>query len=192
MKEMRDFFNARVDRFKVEDEFSDLRDQFVEKLNLKEGSTIVDLGCGEGIMLKNLLKTNPKTVIEVDVSTDMICENIESHKEIECVSFVCGDFLNICLKEVDAVMIYNAYPHFLDKKKLSKHLASCLNEHGIVMIAHSKSKEMLNNHHKGQDDHLKVSTMLKTPLEEYEAFKEEFELEEYYDDSYYFIKLTKR
>lgn len=59
-----------------------------------KGETIIDLGCGSGILIKRLLKYNPKRIIGVDLAESAIklAENkikeLKNHKQVK---FICAD-----------------------------------------------------------------------------------------------------
>ena len=52
-------------------------------------------------------------------------------------------------RQFDAIVVYNAFPHFPDPRKLIKTLASLLKEGGRLTVAHGASREAIDNHHKG-------------------------------------------
>jgi len=60
----------------------------------------------------------------------------------------------------DAIIIYNAFPHFPDGDKLISHLSTLLNKDGTLTIAHGMSRDKINSHH------INVSTDLKCELPE--------------------------
>ncbi|MEG2259925.1 MAG: class I SAM-dependent methyltransferase [Oscillospiraceae bacterium] len=189
--EMKDFFDKLAPYWGPNSGESNERDKIIELADIKPNSVIADIGCGKGVMIPHLLSTDPHEIIGVDVSTEMI-----RFAELEWldlrVSFIAGDILKTELPPLDVAMIYNAYPHFLDKTALSEKLFSSLNENGTVIIAHSRSKEKINGIHK-EGIATCLSIKLKTPLEEYESFKEQFTLELYEDsEKLYFIKLKKK
>ena len=62
--------------------------------------------------------------------------------------FECQDVIDFEDDEpFDVVVIYNAYPHILDKKALVKAAASLLVPGGRFLVAHGMSRETLNAHH---------------------------------------------
>lgn len=70
----------------------------------------------------------------------------------ERVSFIREDILNFNGKLFDYIFLYSVYPHFEDKEKLFKHIYSLLKNNGKIIIAHSESKEKINNIHKSKSE----------------------------------------
>ena len=77
-------------------------------------------------------------------------------------------------QKFDKIIIFNAFPHFLDKEKLAKKSYDLLTDFGYLIIMHDLGKERLNNHHHEHAN--KISLGLNTPDEEYEFFKKYFDL----------------
>ena len=167
------------------------REKLTRMMDLPPDSVIVDAGCGRGVMFEHLLKTNPSKIIAIDVSGEMIRLAKKTFDD-ERIEYVHGDLYNIALPLLDAVIFFNSYPHFIDKNMLADKLASVIKKGGIMIIAHSLSKEEINGCHTGK----RVST-LSIPLEnaEIEAgkFNEYFSLDSFLENNeMYFIKLIRR
>jgi demethylmenaquinone methyltransferase/2-methoxy-6-polyprenyl-1,4-benzoquinol methylase len=52
-------------------------------------------------------------------------------------------------RSFDCILIYNAFPHFSDPKKLLKNLSRFLRPGGRLTVAHGMSRERINAHHQG-------------------------------------------
>ena len=64
------------------------------------------------------------------------------------VTVLCGDVEETDFgRQFDAVMVYNAFPHFPDPAKLVKRLAELVKPGGRLSIAHSMSRAALTQHH---------------------------------------------
>lgn len=190
-KEMAAFFDKLApDWDNAPQEFA-TREKLTAMMDLPPNSVIADVGCGRGVMLEHLLKTNPSKVVAIDISGEMIRLAKESFSD-ERIEFIHGDLYNAALPALDAVIFFNSYPHFIDKPELAKRLADVIKKDGIFIIAHSLSKEEINGFHTGE----RVST-LSVPLENAEAeaekFAEHFSLSHFKDsEEMYFIKLIRR
>ena len=169
----------------------DKREKITAMMDLPPDSVIADVGCGMGVMLEHLLKTHPKQIIAMDVSSEMLRLAKELHND-PCIEYIHGDFLTAKLPPLDAVVMFNAYPHFLDKEALVKKLSLVLKENGIFIIAHSMNKEVLNDLHSGEAVS-KVSTCLEAAGIEADKFRDFFDIELLVDDEeMYFIKLRRQ
>ena len=68
----------------------------------------------------------------------------------ENVRFVCGDAETAPLGEgFDAIVIYNAFPHFPDPERLVARLAALLAPGGRLTVAHGSSRADIDAHHHG-------------------------------------------
>ena len=168
-----------------------IREKIISLANIPTGSEIIDIGCGAGVMFEHLLKTNPSRIIAIDISSEMISIAKKSFSDSR-ITYINGDILEASLPPLDAAIIFNAYPHFLDKPALVKKLATTIKPDGILVIAHSMSKELINGVHDGE-----VVSTLSMPLEE--AHVEATRFDEFFladtlidNDEFYFIKMIRR
>lgn len=188
----KEFFNTLARKWPNIQEYDDVIETIVNRSKLSNNKTILDLGCGKGVMVEYLQQLTPSCLYEVDCSKEMMKDNMDLHNDMENILFVCGDFYKLLVQPVDYIIVFNAYPHFMDKVAFKKQLLANLKVNGEVIIAHNNSKEFINSIH-GEDRTKKAfSVPLKTPMEEYEVFKDRFALVDYYDQEYYFMRLRKR
>lgn len=120
--------------------------RILEVGEMKEGLDILDVACGTGVMEQFLLKYNPKSIVAVDIAENMIKKAKEKYND-ERIEFICDDVHNIKNRKFDYVIIYNAFPHFLDPDKFIAHVHSLLKENGKFLICHDMGRKKLNNHH---------------------------------------------
>jgi len=169
----------------------EIREKLTAMMDLPPNSVIADVGCGKGVMFEHLLKTKPSKIIAIDVSGEMIRLAKESFND-ERIEYINGDLYTITLPILDVVIFFNSYPHFIDKVKLTNKLADVIKKGGLLIIAHSLSKEEINGRHSGKN----VST-LSVPLEsaeiEVDKFNEYFLLDSFIEnEEMYFIRLIRR
>jgi len=167
------------------------RDALVERMAIPEGSVIADIGCGKGVMETHLLRREPRGIVAIDLSEEMIAAAHERYNDLR-VQFLCGDFLELDLPVFDAAVIFNAYPHFLDKPALVQKLTENVRSGGIVSICHSASREVINSRH---DNHSApaVSTLLRPAAEEAAEFAKYFEVNKCEEnEESYFIRLVRK
>lgn len=149
--DIRDIFNNlafKWDEICSHDDFK-LR-KIIELSTVKNGSKILDVGTGTGVLVSYLLDTFPSSLTAIDISDNMI--SIAKSKYIgRDVNFVTGDIMDYNEGGFDYVFLYSVYPHFTDKKILFKHLHSIMNIEGKIVIAHSQSKEKINEVHSKSD-----------------------------------------
>ena len=117
---------------------------------VREGSRVLDVGCGTGIMERAYLELEAASIVGLDLSEAMLaCARASfSDAPAERLRFECHDILDFTSDEpFDVVVIYNAYPHILDKEALVEATASLLVPGGRFLVAHGMSRETLNAHH---------------------------------------------
>lgn len=187
------FFNRLAPDWIDEEEFAPVREEIVRRSALCEHCIILDVGCGRGVMVPHLLKTNPSLLLELDLSDEMIRLNRQRWEDDARISFLCDDILTAALPAPDVVFIFNAYPHLLDKRALAKRLFNLLPPQGTVVIAHSRGKDFINHIHHDSSTCEMISIPLKSPLEEYTPFDRYFSLADWEDSKrLYYMKLTRK
>lgn len=152
---------------------------------------IADIGCGRGVMFPYLLESNPKSMTAVDLSPKMLAYAKDRFGE-DRITYCNCDVLDAPLSGLDAVMMYNTYPHFLDKEALADKMGHSIVSGGMLVIAHSVSKEKINGHHSGTVPFV-LSTPLRPAQQEADAFAQWFTAETLVDDdTLYFIRLRRK
>ena len=145
---VKDFFNSISDSWdNLEDDFN-IINGLLDIVGIKEGSSVLDVACGKGVITPLLYERSKKEVIAIDISDKMIDGAIEKYKDNPNYHFICGDFLDYNFDRLfDYVVIYNAYPHFLDEKLLKEKAYEALNKNGKLVIMHSLGRKKLEEHH---------------------------------------------
>lgn len=124
--------------------------RILDNANVGEGLDVLDVACGTGVLFPFYLERKVRTVTGIDISHEMARLAAEKHASIENIRVICGDVEETRFdKQFDSVMVYNALPHFPDPERLIATLASLLKAGGRLTIAHSASREQIDNHHSG-------------------------------------------
>lgn len=144
--------------------------KIIELSDIRPNSNILDVGCGTGVLIKYLLETNPNKITAIDLSEKMIEKAKEKYND-KRINFVVEDIFDFSKDGYDYVFLYSVYPHIEDKEKLFKHVSSLLNLGGKIIIAHSESKEKINQIHKTIDD---FNHHLLPPVEETEKLMKKY------------------
>lgn len=141
----------------------------LDNAGVKAGSRVLDVACGTGVLVPDYLKRGVTSVTGVDIAPEMIKIAKQNHKA-ENVRFVCGDVEELTFDEpFDAIVVYNAFPHFPDAERLIACLSVLLVPGGALTVAHGMSRERINMHHSGAARAVSVGLM---PAEELaEIFK---------------------
>ena len=116
---------------------------------VSSGKDILDVACGTGVLIEDYLKRDVNKITAVDLSSEMI-RVAKSKYKIDKVKFICGDILDFNDNEkYDCIVVYNAFPHFIDGEELIKHLSILLKDGGTLSITHGMSRDNINKHHEG-------------------------------------------
>ena len=124
-------------------------DIILDNAGVHSGSRVLDVACGTGVLVPYYLKRNVSSVTGVDISPGMIAVAESKFGQTE-VRFLCADAETGSFGTgFDSIVIYNAFPHFADSRKLIGNLASMLRPGGILTVAHGMSRDRINSHHSG-------------------------------------------
>lgn len=146
-KEIADFFDRcapwwDADMVRKEDIIATILDNG----GIRPGIDVLDVACGTGVLFPDYLGRGVASVTAIDLSPEMV--KIAQSKFPE-VQVICGDVETVDFgKQFDAVMVYNAFPHFPDPAHLIEVLAGLVKPGGHLSVAHSMSRAALTDHHK--------------------------------------------
>ncbi len=116
-------------------------------ISLKEGERVLDIGCGCGVLEPYLVEQ--RVIVDaIDLSPKMI-EEAKKKSESENVNYAVADFFSYKNEKYDILLVFDAYPHFLNKRRFALHGASLLKTGGSIWIFFDCPKEEINDCHKG-------------------------------------------
>ena len=111
---------------------------------------ILDVACGTGVMFDYYLQRNVRSVTGIDISPEMAKIAAGKYQNEPRIQVVCGDVEETRFdKKFDVIVVYNAFPHFPDPRRLIKTLSGLLKDGGRLTVAHGASREAIDNHHQG-------------------------------------------
>jgi len=101
-------------------------ERILDVAEVTEGKTVLDVACGTGVLIPDYLKRNVAKCIAIDISERMIEIATSKFGEQRSVTFICDDAEQYEFPEkFDCVVIYNAFPHFSNRKQLFENLSKC-------------------------------------------------------------------
>jgi ubiquinone/menaquinone biosynthesis C-methylase UbiE len=153
MKTTREFFDSCADNWDKINTYEASHkafDKLVALLNIADGSSVVDLGCGTGVLMPHLLEAagSSGTIYAVDISEKMIANLRKKFEANNIVPLVCSSTnLGIVNNAIDTVICFSAFPHFDNKRKSIEEISRILKPGGRFLIAHFSSREEINAFH---------------------------------------------
>ena len=140
----------------------DLIAAILDNGGIREDIHVLDVACGTGVLFPDYLKRNVASVTGIDISPEMVKIAREKFPEVKVV---CGDVETAEFsKRFDAIMVYNAFPHFPDPAHLIKVLAGLVKPGGKLSIAHGMSRAQLTSHHAGRASKVSIDLLHEKEL----------------------------
>lgn len=142
---------------------------------IREGSRVLDIACGTGVLEPVLLRFAPREILAMDLSTAMIAEARRKLTDPRVRFFAC-DLYELDETGFDTALVYSAYPHFPDKARFAAQAARMLRPGGRLFIAHSQGRDAINEHHAAGPAR-NVSVGLRPAEEEAEVLRPFFKMD---------------
>ena len=143
-----DCFEKWAENWEVSAESKVVAGIFVKELIGRNSKFILDLACGKGILHDYFRKNIPGSkVVYVDKAFAMIKGLKEIYSDEMAIR---GEGENIPFGEdkFDVVIIFNSFPHFMDKEKTISECYRVLRKGGRLIVGHSMTPGGINQLHK--------------------------------------------
>ncbi|MNO32093.1 hypothetical protein D3C76_220770 [compost metagenome] len=141
-------FNILAAGWSNSDEAIRQAEKAVSLLGIQSGQSLLDVASGTGVILHALkhLQISPSRYLAMDISSAMLEKLHTAFPEAETA---CADFEQpfTCQRGFDYVLIYNSIPHFSNLDMLFTNARRSLIPRGTFMIAHSRTRQGLKEHH---------------------------------------------
>lgn len=141
-------FNSVAAEWSNSDEAVAIAQKVLRATGFRSGQSLLDVASGTGVIPAALqqLGIEPSRYLAVDISESML-ERL--HENFPQAQTICADFEEpfTAAAGYDCVLIYNSIPHFSRLDMLFANAARCLNPGGHFMIAHSRTRQGLREHH---------------------------------------------
>lgn len=190
-KIQREFFDGLADEWRKEEGISAERlEELFAEIPLSDGMRVLDVACGAGV-IDGFLLSKAVAVDAIDLSEKMI-ERARSDESLKGVNFAVADFYEFeTSARYDCIIVFDAYPHFIDKENFAKKAFGLLKEGGGLYILFDESRQKINGYHKRCNG--KISVDLLPPEKEASTFKPYFDTFKTIDDNnFYLIGLVKK
>lgn len=121
----------------------------VEKMIMEPGMNVLDVGTGTGILVPWILPriTQSGRLTAIDLSSGMLDEAKTKFSDSN-IAFVNDDIHTYAFNEkFDRIIVYSAFPHFLNKPQAIQNMANHLKPDGMLQVCHSSSRAHINGVH---------------------------------------------
>ena len=119
----------------------------LDNAGIARGIDVLDVACGTGVLFPDYLARGVASLTAIDIAPEMARIAQEKFPQVKVL---CGDVETTEFeRKFDAVVIYNAFPHFPEPARLIGRLAEWVKPGGRLTVAHGMSRDKLVRHHSG-------------------------------------------
>ena len=145
----RTHFNELADSWESKQPKKNLKiEELLSRLDLKNAETILDIGCGTGVLFPFIKKltAGKSNIFAVDFAECMVKTAASSCKGI---NVICGDVQGLSFKSncFDCVIGFHVFPHVTAKRIALQECWRVLKPGGEMSIIHLRGSEELNDFH---------------------------------------------
>jgi ubiquinone/menaquinone biosynthesis C-methylase UbiE len=148
----RTFFNSRAAHWDemVAERNTGKLEAMMERLDIRPGSSVLDVGTGTGILVPFILKKigEKGRLVCLDFAEEML-KKARAKGFRGDIRYVCADIeqSNLADDSFDAVICYSSFPHFENKLISLIEIHRTLRKGGRLFICHTSSRQAINNLH---------------------------------------------
>ena len=129
---------------------------------IRQGIDVLDVACGTGVLFPDYFSRGVGSLTAIDIAPEMAKLAATKFPQAKVI---CGDVETQAFeKQFDAVMVYNAFPHFPDPAKLIARLAELTKPGGRLTVAHGMSRAALQAHHSGRASNVSIDLIHEQEL----------------------------
>jgi len=157
VKTTKAYFNEKADSWdsKAAEKDKLKLQHMADRLYIKSGATVIDVGTGTGIFLPYLLQKTGiyGKIIALDIAEMMLLKAKSKHIAVN-IDFICSDVVALPFPDeiCDAVVCYSCLPHFSNKLQAILEMKRALKRGGQVFFCHTSSRQSINEIHRSQPE----------------------------------------
>lgn len=192
----KEFFNSIAEEWDKITEVNEEKINFLlSRINIQEGDKVLDIGTGTGVLIPFIREFNKAGEINaLDVSEGMLCKAKEKYRNLPNVKFTLADVEEEKVEgKYNKIILYSMFPHLKRREDtIKKIVTENLCENGKLIIAHSSSRELLNNMHSRKDERVKKDRLIE--VNKQKSLFEEIGLnvtEAFEDDNVYYLIINR-
>ncbi len=127
---------------------SEVISKILDIAEIKSGANVLDVACGTGVLFKDYISRGVRSLTAIDISGEMVKIAKAKFPDIDVIE---GDAESYQFKtKFDSIVIYNAFPHFVNDNQLFENLSQHLSASGRLTVAHGMSREAILACHKNK------------------------------------------
>lgn len=148
--ETRDFFdrNAALWDSYERPEIVPVIDAILDRIVLAPCDSVLDVGCGTGILVPHLERRGVRNFRAIDLSPEMVKEYLKKYPERSVATADYEEKELYPRSSFDKIIIFNAFPHFSRRALVFENSFNYLKPGGGLYIVHSMSRAELDRHHR--------------------------------------------
>ena len=149
---LRTYFNDRADIWdeNIAEKDTAKLERMAERLGLKSGSGVLDVGTGTGIFLPFIQSKigGEGRIVALDIAEEML-RKARAKSLNGNINYLQADIMDIPLDSeiFDSVVCYSSFPHFRDKLKALSEINRVMKNGGRLVICHTSSRAHINEIH---------------------------------------------
>lgn len=138
--------------------------EILDRGGIRPGVDVLDVACGTGVLFPDYFARSVGSLTAIDISPEMVRI---AREKFPAVRVLCGDAETADFgRKFDAIMIYNAFPHFPDPDALFAALTRWLVPGGRLTVAHGMSRAAIDRHHSGSASKVSCGLLHEDALSE--------------------------
>ena len=149
---LKKYFNDRADIWDetVAEKDTAKLERMAERLKLKPGSLVLDVGTGTGVFIPYLFNSIGKKgqIVALDIAEQML-KKARAKGFDGNIDYLQADITGIPLRDemFDSVVCYSSFPHFRDKPRALAEIKRVMKVGGRLLICHTSSRAEINEIH---------------------------------------------
>lgn len=149
-QETRAFFDRHAARWDSYEgpEIIPVIEAMLDRVGVAPGDSVLDVGCGTGILAPHLERRGVARMRAVDLSPEMVREYL---KKFPGRDVLAADYEEPGLfppESFSKIIVFNAFPHFTGRERVFANSYGYLKPGGGFYVAHSMSRAELDRHHR--------------------------------------------